>query len=1788
MLDRIDKHERGVAIEIERVLDYRLTQENKDYLMSWLNADKIILPDATEVEKVMMYKLNDKWHVKEHIKMLIEHIDKGFCKYDEKFSDKYEYVPGNTLEHRLCNRFMLTTFVMNEIHMYLSRYERVIAEIDIRGIRLLESYFIELQILLYTHYKFTFYQITRCQGTYYFRDEVRDRHLPYYPVAFRLELELPFDTLAEICYLPSSKASDDEKKKILDVNYFIKKEQDTLYFSHDYEDGSIERLEHRQKVIRGRRPDYKLSKSKFSGIRPYFMGENYVAEETPYIYREAHMSRNIEAEADDDKEFEKGKVDEVRRDGKKEQKLLMSYSVPRRMAEFPFIHGPDDDGTQVEAYRALCRGQLGWMSSGGTMQYWSKKYTYKYYAENPPPGDLKFTELGKKLEEIGYSGYRYYTENPGDHINLFPFELYGLSNFHRTLIIDQESKDKFENLRLETKIKEWTTIIGSADAKQDVKDEAAKKLAKGQERQKEIAENRRDINDQKKTVNERSLVYYVFHTRYYPEHLWANAPSHLDKTVPSYASKYVMYYNFAVSKFSIEGKEAMHLEHYMIINVENALNINNLIEHTNIHGYVELHARVYQNNANNLMLMLREIYNSWGRHEGALFGGELYFDIKFTNPIYSRKRYHVVSSTGAHKFESEYPGMTAKSEHILMDTLAKLNKTLLQAAQKDPNAYDPSVVEAAANQQGFDKYYLDEVGVSVLFQYPIIVRIRKNDPRSLGGAINDEECLVEINDEEIQASIASQIDLDEYLSGKISNSQLSQKEIEIYHGYLNDHILFRSAIFQVQTNCNASERYVHGAFPDDKAHFDSLQILYGKFHCFKTRKAVRQNYNCWATCLEIAVGQQMERPTSILQSAGVEKKKNEKGIPIESFEKVALAYNQNLIVVDQNCVEYKTKKNWYKVLFNPALMRMLRVQFNMMFVLFENNHYSLIQVVCEIKTCNICGQHIRSYRGLQHQCNEKKLSFMARQEIQHKTKNIKRILATYDIETRVDPNNYIETWVEEVEDKLFSTEVDSNVKTKKVRHNAIVPVQLNVAVENRVDNLPEDVTRDGFTGVSCIAEFLTWLIKEKDENRIYHFRAHNGSRFDAYFLLGIIERDPLFFRYLDQYSKVLKNTQILRFEFAGHVFCDSLQFLQASLEKLCSDFNIPEEKRKKTEIKIPGRPEFKKPLDLITVHPEKSPMEYIEWLREDEQKLVFKEMKEYCYYDCVSLLYVMKDFESQLIGILKKMKFKSVSPNQIENLFVIWDSITLPALSLKIFKKYWMKNKSRELNQAEDSDLISMLNKSVIGGISHVQYPGKHVGDIVLIDVVSLYVSSMLQFKFPYHTKEEFRAYEAYDVLPENWHGWIDGIFYSKELLKYHGVWNVKNVVTGVDLKISTVPGTDSGGRRDWSATCIKDCVLLNLDLLNILNHNGSFEIVRGYIWTGCWEPFIPIMKPIVKVKMVEDKKKDNGNPYNTSLRNTAKLCGNTLFGKLTQRQEYHKFLRFASLDIIPNELLHSVDPNSIIQCNDAWYVKVLDDNSKSSFLYFGTFILGFARVMMQQWFDLVGRENIIASETDSAYISLAALGNLQNKELCDQRMNCDYLTPFVTSENSDVATNNVRDIFKIGKTPGNMNVEIGGKESISRCFFLRKKCYLIEQVRERESGFTKEFIKMRAKGIPGRNLTPDVYHKLYCKNKVRLGEKLAHPVKVIVHDINMMERSLYRNKFAATSLMSSIYRIKWDNPFAENINSPLDVCWNNTMITHYLAHKYISPDPRGYMYYDWNDYGQCTIIYNDSEDESN
>ena len=755
---------------------------------------------------------------------------------------------------------------------------------------------------------------------------------------------------------------------------------------------------------------------------------------------------------------------------------------------------------------------------------------------------------------------------------------------------------------------------------------------------------------------------------------------------------------------------------------------------------------------------------------------------------------------------------------------------------------------------------------------------------------------------------------------------------------------------------------------------------------YKARNPKAKDNNCGLNCLRMV-------NNNMPSCSNIRKKFNLSNgmINAEDLVKVGAAYDMHVFVADEETPLKEIDKELTK---------------GSVIIYHRKKHYLLITGLSDMT--NKCAFCLKEYKKT-HNCNAKAVRFASMKVI--KTSNETRKNAFYDFETR-------DLWDQKT------------IVSHKKQNYLNIPQIPTLLVWGYRKESGEEATLEEHLGLDCTYKFLDSLVELHKQGQYLNLYAHNASRFDAYFVFNAIKRHPLYKNFTDVSGAIIKNGRLLRFQFGGHYFLGTENFMTGSLEKLCNSFKV--DNSKLTQCEVNGVRMSTLELCLYR-SADLTPPLWIDFLNSEEGKTYREKYIEYCVYDVLSLMEVWEKFEEGVYKILPIEKFPSLEK-------ALMDVCTLPGLSMKVFKTvhsfYNVKTKKKEKRywspSIDQTELLRFLKEAKIGGISHVCQAGYHRdSEIAAIDVCSLYAGCMLNFDYP---KGEPRAFDA-----EQCRKAIDiGLMVIVECV---------NVTFGTKF-INDIPLRTKTG-LDWNCKFIDQCIITSIDVQRIEKHGGRLEIVKGYGWIQTYNPFKPVIQSVVDLKAVQDRlKEDKSKEYNVVLREVAKLMSNSLYGKMMEDIEQVCYKEYVALTEAEKDNLSTF---SLMRSNGHFYAKVKQTPETLPPIQFGVFILAHSRNVIQHYFDDVGRENVIATETDSIYCNVRALERLEKSQ---------------------------HPLMKIGAKVLNMNVDNNG--DIERAFFLGKKCYACF-VRGAKG-------KFRFKGVPSKYLNESIYQQLYMTRNVKVS----------------------------------------------------------------------------------------------------
>lgn len=792
-------------------------------------------------------------------------------------------------------------------------------------------------------------------------------------------------------------------------------------------------------------------------------------------------------------------------------------------------------------------------------------------------------------------------------------------------------------------------------------------------------------------------------------------------------------------------------------------------------------------------------------------------------------------------------------------------------------------------------------------------------------------------------------------------------------------------------------------------------------------------------------------------------------------------------------------------------------------ILLRNNHYYMViskakEMTCKRcnghywkshdcsswkKTCDKCGSIYKEA----HKCNPNRAGFhqakkakkenvkKAWKDIEEEEKNkLKYRLMTWDIETR---NSKTE----------FQDMVDPKVEEGKVKWVTRYHRQVATLLSYTIQEHDGCVTKQSFLGTDCVKKFLEFLFQSANEGKYFNLIAHNGGKFDCYFILNEIALNPDWNKYLDQLKGLkMKGPKIMQISWRNHNFIDSCCFLAGSLDFLTNAFAC-EKKKLVSGFKF-GNKEMTNE-ELLEFRKDLSPDEFLTWIQGEESfttekgvvveaKVYLEQYVKYCEMDCESLLELWQRFVLALMKLLDTKQSRdhhirfqnSFCPKVQSDIRHRKGSIkyikdierfpTIQAFTKKVFYAYnetpvWeekykdMKNGMRltyktikeytgHIMEKLPEEAFNFIKKTAIGGISDVQNPGLHQGNLKLFDVVSLYPNNMIQpapwipFNGDGSENIEFQGFGCGEIT---WTG--EEIFVEDKV----GFYQIENIISpdNHSTTITDIPryNVEKSG-LDWRWKENPGTMVTSMDIRRMRKNGYTFKIVKGLHFAEKFNPFTEFVSVMINEKKNQDKLAKAKDPtYNQALREVCKLMANALFGKMLEAKVEKNAKYLDSLDA------KFFDEHPLETLGVCWKAgKCLvkwEEQKKDAPIHLGAMILAYSRNQMMNFFDMVGRENIIATETDSMYVHTDKLKALQQSQ---------------------------HPIYKIGSELGNMKLEDEkGATNLNNCYFLGKKCYHVE--------FTSDVgekikTKMAWKGVPKKKLNKEKYVELFNNNEVKFS----------------------------------------------------------------------------------------------------
>lgn len=594
----------------------------------------------------------------------------------------------------------------------------------------------------------------------------------------------------------------------------------------------------------------------------------------------------------------------------------------------------------------------------------------------------------------------------------------------------------------------------------------------------------------------------------------------------------------------------------------------------------------------------------------------------------------------------------------------------------------------------------------------------------------------------------------------------------------------------------------------------------------------------------------------------------------------------------------------------------------------------------------------------------------------YKNEHTKRGLLTWDIETR-PTNDYV---------------MVGNQKSYILKPTVLCAYYKTYQSDNfQKLTLVTNESKD------CCRQFLDWLTVQASKKHFFHCIAHNGSRFDVYFLLAQLNQQEQLHT-----ETQLRGSSIIGLQYKSHFFKDSCCFLTNSLETLCKSFKIKQAKL--TEFFLHGEKLTNKNICFY-----KPNLTFNDFMNLQHLDLEYwNEYIDYCMMDCISLFEIWTSFNNQFNLLIGKMfegregllkNVKLMSTNTIGSLA---KKMLENTCLRKIGKNYVKKqsyNSYLEFLQTDgknDPEKIKFINQFKRGGISHTNQAGKHTHELISYDIASQYPASMMNMSIP---SGESTKVEAYSPMK-------------------HGYYHLRNLKFNTPYNFKPIASKDENNVLNWSNTEIDDIFMDSFMIKYMKQNYGliSFDVVTGYVsdhYIKGNEIFGDYVTTLYNEKKRQDSLKKKDDPeYNPALRECIKLFLNSVSGKLVEDPSNYFKIQYTS-----DESKHQINGMSVN--------KLEDSDKYNTWVSAGVMVYSYSKRLLFEYVRCLPKDSddVIHIETDSIYF------NKKNNPTFIENISNYKQTGF--------------DFYpiQIGDELGNVKVEKDTKEV---SYFLGKKFYCI------------------------------------------------------------------------------------------------------------------------------------------------
>ena len=590
-----------------------------------------------------------------------------------------------------------------------------------------------------------------------------------------------------------------------------------------------------------------------------------------------------------------------------------------------------------------------------------------------------------------------------------------------------------------------------------------------------------------------------------------------------------------------------------------------------------------------------------------------------------------------------------------------------------------------------------------------------------------------------------------------------------------------------------------------------------------------------------------------------------------------------------------------------------------------------------------------------------------------KDSKTKRGLMTFDFETR--------------KTEEFHLIKASNTKSYILKDSLCCVYYRPYKKENCIEKVI--ITNDDKTSAR---QFLDFLNAEAGQNRSYNVIAHNGGKFDFYFLISCMTGKEI----IDADIQ-MRGTCIISLNYRGNLFKDSCCFLTNSLENLSKSFKI--EHGKIVDFQLHG--EKISSSQLCFYKPYTTFNQFLNFQTTDTDFWGLYE--KYCLYDCISLFEIWEKFTICVNGLIEKispyllakcplMSSTTIGSHSKKILVEInkYDGkINYDRKQIQIFtgisweqevregkeiteKQMFHINKGTALGKTlekthmkwkeiKDMKKYNFLCNFKRGGISHCHQAGKHLSGITGVDIASQYPASLIYSKCPTGESRWINDYQE----------------------KVHGFYHLKNLVFDTEYDLKPIATLNENKVLNWSTHTINEIYIDSYMLKYVIQFYGlkTFDVVEGLVSNKEVDSnklFGKYINTFYEEKKLQDKYKtskdeDEKKLYNASLRETIKLYLNSLTGKLVENPSIHFTMK-------PQE-------ESLQVLNGVGMEKTFNEDKINDWLVTGIMVYSYSKRLLFEYIRCLpnGSKDVIHIETDGIYFSTQHLPqfeeNLKNYE---------------------------------------------------------------------------------------------------------------------------------------------------------------------------------------------------------------